>query len=125
MKILIDMNLSPRWVQFLCAAGFEASHWSEIGLATAKDAVIMAHAAANNLVILTHDLDFSAILAVTHGKKPSVIQVRAEDLKPEVLGEPLVQALRQMEVELEAGALLSFDNKRVRLRFLPLFAEKD
>jgi predicted nuclease of predicted toxin-antitoxin system len=36
MKTVIDMNLSPRWVQVLKDAGFEAAHWSAIGLPTAK-----------------------------------------------------------------------------------------
>jgi predicted nuclease of predicted toxin-antitoxin system len=31
MKILVDMNLSPTWVQFLVAHGIEAVHWSAIG----------------------------------------------------------------------------------------------
>jgi predicted nuclease of predicted toxin-antitoxin system len=30
MKILIDMNLSPLWVDVLTAAGIEAMHWSTI-----------------------------------------------------------------------------------------------
>ena len=28
MKLLVDMNLSPRWVPFLLDAGHEAVHWS-------------------------------------------------------------------------------------------------
>jgi predicted nuclease of predicted toxin-antitoxin system len=31
MKILLDMNLSPRWVRFLEQEGFEAAHWSTVG----------------------------------------------------------------------------------------------
>jgi len=31
MKLLLDMNLSPRWVDLLCAAGFEAAHWAALG----------------------------------------------------------------------------------------------
>jgi hypothetical protein len=31
MKILIDMNLSPRWQKFLTEAGLQAAHWSELG----------------------------------------------------------------------------------------------
>jgi predicted nuclease of predicted toxin-antitoxin system len=41
MKIIIDMNLSPRWADFLSQNSFEAVHWSEIGLAGAPDAEIM------------------------------------------------------------------------------------
>lgn len=27
MKLLVDMNLSPRWVNLLADAGIEAAHW--------------------------------------------------------------------------------------------------
>lgn len=29
MRFLVDMNLSPRWVDFLAAAGCEAVHWMD------------------------------------------------------------------------------------------------
>ena len=65
MRILIDMNLSPRWTAVLNGSGFEAAHWSSLGAATAPDIEIMAFARAGGYVILTHDLDFGAILAAT------------------------------------------------------------
>jgi predicted nuclease of predicted toxin-antitoxin system len=120
MKLLVDMNLSPRWVKLLAAAGIEAAHWSGIGAANAPDSEIMAFAKANGYVVLTHDLDFSAILAATQGDKPSVVQIRSEDLSPDVIGGPVIDALRQMTLELEEGALITVDPKRTRLRVLPL-----
>lgn len=120
MKMLVDMNLSPRWVSVLGAAGIEAAHWSTLGAHNAPDSQMMAYARANNYVVLTHDLDFSAILAATHGEKPSVVQVRAEDVSPEVIGKQVIIALRQMATELDAGALLTVDPSRTRLRVLPL-----
>lgn len=120
MKLLVDMNLSPRWVKLLAEAGIEAAHWSEIGAANAPDSEIMTFAKANGYVVLTHDLDFSAILAATHGDKPSVVQIRSEDLSPDVIGRSVLDALRQMTMELEEGALLTVDPKRTRLRVLPL-----
>jgi predicted nuclease of predicted toxin-antitoxin system len=82
MKFLIDMNLSPRWVAFLRDSGWQAIHWSSSGPPDATDSEIMAFAAANDYVVLTHDLDFGAILAVTHGQKPSVVQIRSENVSP-------------------------------------------
>lgn len=120
MKLLIDMNLSPRWVSLLAGAGIEAAHWSTLGAANATDAEIMAFAKAKGYVVLTHDLDFSAILAATHGNKPSVVQIRSEDVSPDVIGRPVIDALRQMAVALDEGALLSIDPNRTRLRLLPL-----
>lgn len=120
MKLLVDMNLSPRWIAFLRQAGWEARHWSEVGKATATDSEIMEHAAANDYAVLTHDLDLSAILAATHAKKPSVIQIRDEDVSPEQAGNQIVLALRHVQTELEAGALLTVEPQRTRLRLLPL-----
>jgi predicted nuclease of predicted toxin-antitoxin system len=120
MKLLLDMNLTPRWVQFLKAADFTAQHWSEIGRPDAPDKDIMDHAAKNDFIVLTHDLDFSAILAATKGRKPSVIQLRAKDITPEAVGHVVVAALRQSEEELEAGALATVDAHRARVRILPL-----
>jgi predicted nuclease of predicted toxin-antitoxin system len=37
MKILIDMNLSPRWQKFLMEAGLQSAHWSELGAGNASD----------------------------------------------------------------------------------------
>jgi len=120
MNILIDMNLTPRWVDVLDHAGFTAVHWSTIGSMDAPDREIMTYAIENQQVIFTHDLDFSAILAVTRGHKPSVVQIRGDDVRPEAVAAQVIAALRQMRTELEAGALLTIDAKRTRLRLLPL-----
>ncbi|MFU8858594.1 MAG: DUF5615 family PIN-like protein, partial [Deferrisomatales bacterium] len=107
MKILIDMNLSPRWVEVFAAQGWEALHWSVVGDPTATDAQIMAWAREKCHVVFTHDLDFGALLAATRLEGPSVIQVRTDDVFPEVLGGLVVRALRQFERELLDGALIT------------------
>jgi predicted nuclease of predicted toxin-antitoxin system len=107
----------------LCNAGIEAVHWSTLGAANATDAEIMAIAKSKGYVVLTHDLDFGAILATTHGDKPSVVQVRSEDVSPDVIGKAVVNALQQMTTELEEGALLTIDPNRTRLRVLPFYRE--
>ncbi len=120
MKVLVDMNLSPRWVGLLVGASIEAVHWSTVGPADAPDSQIMAFAKANGYVVLTHDLDFSAILAATHGNKPSVAQIRSEDIDPDVIGKPVIAALQQLSTELDDGALITIEPSRTRLRVLPL-----
>lgn len=120
MRLLVDMNLSPRWVKTLADAGIDAAHWSSLGAMNAPDSEIMAYARVNDYVVLTHDLDFGAILAATHGEKPSVVQIRAEDVSPDVIGRRVAVALQQMAVELQEGALITVDPNRTRLRVLPL-----
>lgn len=120
MKVLIDMNLSPRWARFLADAGIEAAHWSNLGAGDAPDVEIMGFAKAHGYVVFTHDLDFSAILAATDGEKPSVIQVRSEDVSPEAIGDAVVAAVRQTAEELAEGVLLTVEPNRMRVRLLPL-----
>ena len=120
MKLLVDMNLSPRWIGLFTDAGIEAAHWSTLGAKNAPDSEIMAYAKATDSVVLTHDLDFGAMLAATHGEKPSVVQIRAEDVSPDLIGAQVITALRQMASELGKGALLTIDPNRTRLRVLPL-----
>ena len=120
MKLLVDMNLSPRWVDALQAAGHEAAHWSTLGPWTASDREIMQFAQDNNFVVLTHDLDFGDILAATGGAKPSVVQIRASGLGVTRIGAQVVGAMALCTDELDAGALVTIDATRSRLRLLPL-----
>ena len=92
MKLLLDMNIAPRWATYLTAAGMTAVHWTQVGPATAPDATIMAYARAENFVVLTQDLDFTTLLAHTHEQKPSVVQIRADDTSPEAIGSSVVFA---------------------------------
>jgi predicted nuclease of predicted toxin-antitoxin system len=80
----------------------------------------MTYAAQQDYVVLTLDLDFSAILAATHGEKPSVVQIRTEDVSPSAIRPQVTAALRHMGPELQAGALLTIDSRRTRVRLLPL-----
>lgn len=120
MKIIIDMNLSPRWANVLCDAGFVADHWSAIGDPTAIDRVIFDHARTASAVILTHDLDFGTMLAVTSSDGPSVMQIRADDVSPSAIGGPVILAFRQLQAELVDGALVTVEPAKTRMTLLPL-----
>jgi predicted nuclease of predicted toxin-antitoxin system len=124
MKILIDMNLSPNWAGFLKSAGVDALHWSEVGLAYAPDSALMSWAAEHGFIVLTNDLDFGIALAMANTEKPSVVQIRGDDLRPASIGNQVMLALRQLQAELEEGALVTIDPKRTRLRLLPLRKNK-
>ena len=119
MRILLDMNLSPQWIDFLAKYNCEADHWSKFGSANTPDSDIMAFAKNNNYVILTHDLDFGIILALTHGDKPSVIQLRKGDLFLGSSAQLVAAALETYRQELDNGALLTIDAVKTRIRILP------
>jgi predicted nuclease of predicted toxin-antitoxin system len=65
-------------------------------------------------------LDFAAILAATESNRPSVILVRNDILTPVALGNAVLAVIQQAKAELIAGAIVSVDAERARLRVLPL-----
>lgn len=120
MRLLIDMNLTPTWVEFFAFHGIEAVHWSAIGRATEPDAEIMKYAQSNSYVILTNDLDFGTLLAHTRNHSPSVILIRARLLIPRTIGQTILSILRQHQNAIETGALIIVDDYRHKLRLLPI-----
>jgi predicted nuclease of predicted toxin-antitoxin system len=120
VKILIDMNLSPQWTQVFAKYEIKSVHWSAVGDARATDNVIMEWAKVNDYIVFTNDLDFGAMLAATQAETPSVIQVRTQDVLPVYLESLIIQVLRQFDLQLESGALITVDENRSRVRILPI-----
>lgn len=120
MKLLIDMNLSPLWVDFFAQNGLSAIHWSRIGAPDAPDSAILAWAKSEGFVVFTHDLDFGTILAVTNAACPSVLQVRTQDVLPHAIGRLVLNGIEQFRDMLEQGALITINESTARARILPL-----
>lgn len=120
MRFVIDMNLSPRWVQVFQDEGWNAWHWSDIGIPETPDTEIMAWATQHQAIVFTHDLDFGTLLALTNAGGPSVIQVRTPNVNPLYLSSILIPIIHQYNAELEAGALIVVSEWQARIRILPL-----
>jgi len=120
MKILIDMNLSPEWVQEFKLYKIEAVHWSDVGKFDAPDIVLMNWARENEHIVFTHDLDFGTALALTKAEKPSVIQVRTQNVTISHLSKMVIAAIETYTDLLLKGALLVLDEDKQRIRILPL-----
>lgn len=125
MKLVIDMNLSPAWVSVLERAGHAAAHWSSVGSPHATDREILTWAREREYVVFTHDFDFGAILAATDADSPSVIQIRTENPTPDHCAPIMIDTLRRNADALAAGALISVDEDRARIRILPLKRQKN
>jgi len=104
----------------LQAAGHEAVHWSEVGDPRAPDTALMQWAIANGFAVFTHDLDFGTVLALSIADGPSVLQVRGLNVLPEAIGTMVLSLLRTYGTEIEQGALVVADERRQRVRSLPL-----
>ena len=114
------MCLPPSWAIALQDAGWSAIHWSQVGHESATDAEIMEYASQNGLIILTHDLDFGTLLALTAATGPSVVQVRSPAVLPKFIGPSVVSAISQFREELLHGALITVYVQRARVRILPI-----
>jgi len=66
IKILLDMNLIPLWIDVFEQNKIHCLHWMNIGKYTAKDEEIIKWAVENEYSIFTHDLDFGKILSLTN-----------------------------------------------------------
>ena len=53
LRILVDMNLSPTWVEVLQKAGFSACHWYQLGAPNAPDSELFSWARTNEHIIFT------------------------------------------------------------------------
>jgi predicted nuclease of predicted toxin-antitoxin system len=124
MKIIIDMNLAVRWANMLLVRGIEAVHWTKIGAANATDVEIMSYARQNGCSVFTNDLDFSAILASTRAFGPSVIQIRAEDTRPEAHLDHVTDAIAKYSDAIKQGAVITIDPNKTRLHILPFVLPK-
>jgi predicted nuclease of predicted toxin-antitoxin system len=120
MKLLVDMSLSPQWVSYFEGHGIEAVHWSAIGAASAPDREILEFAAEQGYIIFTNDLDFGTLLHACRARRPSVFQVRTQDVLPSAIGADVLQAIQSVRMYLDQGALVTLDMGRRRLRLLPL-----
>jgi predicted nuclease of predicted toxin-antitoxin system len=114
------MNLSTMWIEVFEREGFEASHRSSVGSPRAPDSEVLDGARSNGFILFTHDLDFGAILAASGANRPSVIQIRAQDVTPGRFASTLVSTIRDLRKYLESGALVSLDATSRRTRILPL-----
>jgi len=120
MKILVDMNLSPQWVRFLSANGVEAIHWMDVGARDADDSTVLAWARDHGQILFTHDLDFSALIALAGLNGPSVLQVRTQDVLPEDIGSKVLGVLRDHKDALTNGAIVTVVEQLSRVRVLPI-----
>ena len=120
LEFLANMNISPLTVEGLRKIGWNIIRVSEILDKKTKDIEILTYAQDHNQVIVTQDLDFSTLLAVRGFKKPSVINLRFGDARPDFVRDRIIEIVSEMEKELEEGIVISVDETSARYRNLPI-----
>lgn len=104
----------------LKAGGHEIIRVSDILPQDASDSLILEHARLDGQIVITQDLDYSALLASTGYTRPSVISLRLQNNRPERLASILMKILPTIENDLRNGAIVVVEENRFRVRFLPL-----
>ncbi|NUN49028.1 MAG: DUF5615 family PIN-like protein [Candidatus Brocadiae bacterium] len=120
MRLLLDQGLPRTAAARLIASGHDAVHVGDIGQASSTDSAILELARVQNRVVVTLDADFHAEMALSGATRPSVLRIRIEGLRADGLHELLDRVISLCESDIEAGALVSVEVQRVRLRRLPL-----
>jgi predicted nuclease of predicted toxin-antitoxin system len=120
MRILADAHISPASVDFLRSLGHDMKRVGNVLSAEATDLEIVEYAAREDRVILTQDLDFSAIIALSGRTAPSVISMRLESARIETVNEILAVQLARLEAEVSRGILVTVEEDRIRIRSLPI-----
>lgn len=120
MKLLADMHIAPRTVAHLRQLRHDVLRVDDLLPPTAPDSRIISKAKETDRVILTQDLDFSAIIALSGETSPSLISLRLSSSRVEHVNALLQEVLPQIEAALQAGSMVTIEDHTVRVRPLPL-----
>lgn len=120
MRFVLDMGLARRTAEFLRTKEHDAIHLRDQGLQRLSDVSIVEKALVERRVILTHDLDFGRIVALSRGQLPSVITFRLTDMRADEVNHRLEDVLQRFAPLLDEGALISVTDDAVRIRRLPV-----
>ena len=114
------MPLSPSLAKWLVGQGHEAVHAKDIGFERASDRTIIGYAKTNGFVIVTADLDYPRLLALTHEERAGLILFRGGQYSDSEAILLLQHALKRIPAEELMGEILVIERTRLRRTRLPL-----
>jgi len=119
MRFLADMGVSVRVVEWLRARGHDVVHLREEGLQRLQNGVIFEKAGTEGRILLTFDLDFGEILALSGSRQVSVVLFRLRNARAARQIDHLEKVLAESSRPLEEGAVVVVEEGRYRVRLLP------
>lgn len=118
MKFLADMGVSIRVVEWLRAEGHDARHLREEGLQRLPNGAIFEKADDENRILLTFDLDFGEIVALSGKRRVSVVIFRLRDARSVRQIARLTKVIAESSHALVEGAVVVVEDGRHRVRYL-------
>jgi predicted nuclease of predicted toxin-antitoxin system len=123
IRFLLDMGLAQSTGEFLRSLGHDAVHLRDEGLQRLPDERIVIKAQDEGRTIITHDLDFGRIVALSGDTVPSIVTLRLTDMTPAQVNVALKAVLDDAARLLEGGALVTVTDGGMRVRTLPVDAD--
>lgn len=121
MRFLLDNPVSPRIAEVLRRAGHDAVHVRDYGLQAADDATILDRASQEQRIVITADTDFGFLLARRKTRKPSILLFHHSfPHRPMEQTKILLENLPELTAALEQGSLIVLEDRRIRIRALPI-----
>ncbi len=112
--------MSPQLATDLRSLGHDALHVADIGLHGASDTEILGRAAADGRIVVTADLDFPRLLALSESAPAAVILFRSGDFDTAWARRRLEQVLSSVPEDELVSSLVVVERDRIRRRQLPI-----
>lgn len=120
MRFLADMGVAKKVVEWLKGKGHDAIHLREQGLQRLPNGEIFKKAILEKRVLLTFDLDFGEIIALSENETISAIIFRLRNTRAIHVIERLEKVLQDSSDAIEKGSIISVEEDRHRVRYLPI-----
>ena len=120
MKFLLDMPVSFMLLDVLHSFGYEGVHAHQIGKDRASDTELLEIARDEGRIIITADLDFPRILALSLSKRPGLILFRGGNYSDREMCGLLERVLKRVPSDVIESSICVVDKKRIRINQLPI-----
>jgi len=120
MKALLDAPVSPSLLDVLREFGHAGVHAAQIGLARATDSELIQFATGEQRIVITADLDFPRLLALSAAHNPGLILFRGGNYSEAEMCDLLRRVLEQIKPDVLECAICVVDKTRIRVTRLPV-----
>jgi predicted nuclease of predicted toxin-antitoxin system len=120
VRFLADMCVDVRIVKWLRQNGHDATHLRDQGLHRIPNGDIFEKAIREDRVVITFDLDFGEIAALTESRKASVILFRLKNTRTPHVIERLSSVIESLPDALKRGCIITVEEARSRVRYFPI-----